>query len=258
MIAKEVHILGIKIHRVSLNDAIELIEKFISGDGKHQVCVPNVWTTVLMQKDEEFKEIHNNSSLAIPDGTPLVWVSRLYGKPIPERVPGPDLFKEFTKVSTKKGYKLFFLGSTKNALKEITLKLKEKYPSLKIVGTYSPPFMKEFSEEENQKMIEMINKAEPDVLWVSLTAPKQEKWIGKHLSQLNVPVSIGVGAAFDFVAGKVKRAPKWMQKIGLEWFHRLIQEPTRLWKRYLIGNTVFIWLVINELIKIKILKKSAK
>lgn len=252
----EVRILGTKVNRISMEDSIRIIEEFISDKEKHQVCVPNVWSTVLMQKDKEFREINNSSSLAIPDGMPLVWTSKFYGKPIQERVSGPDLFLEFSKVAAEKGYKFFFLGASPDILKKMTINLKEKYPSLKIVGTYSPPFAEEFSEEENRRMIEIINRAKPNILWVGLTAPKQEKWIGKHLNQLEVPVSIGIGGAFDFVAVRVKRAPRWIQKMGLEWFFRLCQEPNRLIKRYLVGNTIFIWLVIKEFISIRILRNK--
>jgi len=252
----EVWISGVKVNRVTMEDSINLLEKFIFNRENHQVCVPNAWTTVLMQKDREFREINNSSSLAIPDGMPLVWASRLYGKPIQERVSGPDLFQKFIEVASCKKYKFFFLGSSPDILEKLSSKLKKKYPGLKIAGTYAPPFSKSFSEEEDKKMIDMINMAKPDILWVGLTAPKQEKWIGKNINHLKVPVSIGVGAAFDFIAGKVKRAPKWMQKAGLEWFYRLYQEPKRLWKRYIIGNTLFIWLVIKELIKIKLQSKK--
>lgn len=255
MIPEVVHILGAKVHRVSLNDSVELIEKFISDKKKHQVCVPNVYTTVLMQRDEEFKEIHNSSSLAIPDGMPLVWVSRLYGKPIPVRVSGTELFLESAKIASQKGYKFFILGGSPGIPEKIKKKLNEKYQTLKIIGTYSPPFVREFSEEETHRMISMINNVKPDVLWVGMTAPKQEKWIGKHLDKLQVHVAVGVGMAFDILAGEKKRAPKLIQNVGLEWLYRLCKEPKRLWKRYLIGNTVFIWLVIKEFLRVRILEK---
>jgi N-acetylglucosaminyldiphosphoundecaprenol N-acetyl-beta-D-mannosaminyltransferase len=251
----KIQILGVQVNSVNLEDSIKLIEKFILEKGKHQVCVPNVYTTVLMQKDDELKKINNSCSLAVPDGMPLVWVSKLYGKPIPERVTGSDLFQRFAKVAAQKGYKFFFLGAAPDTVKKMTVNLEEKYPLLNIVGTYSPPFLKDFPEEENHKMIGIINKTKPDVLWVGLTAPKQEKWIGRNLDKLNVPVSIGVGAVFDFMAGKARRAPNWLQKIGLEWLYRLCQEPGRLWKRYLVGNSIFIWGVMKEFVKMQI--KSA-
>ncbi len=127
--------------------------------------------------------------------------------------------------------------------------MKRNFPALEIVGAYSPPFKKEFSEADNLEMIKMINSADPDILWVGMTAPKQEKWIYENLGRLNVRVAIGIGAVFDYVSAKVKRAPEGMQKCGLEWFWRLLQEPRRLWKRYLVGNTLFILLVLREIVR---------
>jgi N-acetylglucosaminyldiphosphoundecaprenol N-acetyl-beta-D-mannosaminyltransferase len=126
------------------------------------------------------------------------------------------------------------------------------------LGCYSPPFSDEFSDEENRKIIENINRVKPQVLWVGLTAPKQEKWIHKNLEQLDVQIAVGIGAAFDFISGQVRRAPRWIQKIGLEWLDRTLKEPKRLWRRYLVGNSLFVWLVMKEFFRIKILKKRPK
>ncbi|MFC2141480.1 WecB/TagA/CpsF family glycosyltransferase [Acidobacteriota bacterium] len=241
-----VEILGVRIDRVDLEASLHVIDDLIRKDGSHQVCVPNVWSTVLMQKDQDFKSINNRSSMAIPDGMPLVWVSRLYGQPVPERVTGADLFFGCARLSEEKGYRIFLLGSTNEVLDAMSQNLIKEYPELNIAGIYSPPYKDRFSEEDNQLMIRTIHAAQPDVLWVGLTAPKQEKWIRDNLDRLEVPVAIGVGAVFDFVAGKVKRAPSWMQRLGLEWLHRFNHEPRRLWRRYLIGNTQFIWLVSHE------------
>lgn len=254
----EVRILGVKVNRVTMTDSLKFIEELIADNKKHQICVPNVWTTVLSQKDEEFKRINNSSSLAVPDGMPLVWVSRLYGKPIEERVTGTDLFLRCTGFAAQKGYTFFFLGATEDTLRKMTTRLKEEHPPLNIVGSYSPPFSDEFQEDENKKIIEIINKAKPDVLWVGLTAPKQEKWIHKNLEKLDVQIAVGIGAAFDYISGQVRRAPIWVQKIGLEWFDRVLQEPKRLWRRYFVGNSLFVWLVIKEFFRIKILKKKPK
>lgn len=240
---------GIKIHQVNLNEAISQIESFIRRGNKHQVCVTNVYSLVLMQKDEGLRRVNNSSSLVIADGMPLVWVSRLFGQPIPERISGSDIFYGLCKIAAKKQYKFFFLGSTIETLNKMCSNLGKCFPDLQIVGAYSPPFKRKFSEEENSKMVEEINKTHPDILWVGMTTPKQEKWIYHNLDKLNVPVAVGIGAVFDFIAGKVKRAPKWMQKYSLEWLFRLSQEPRRLWRRYLIGNPIFLWLVGKELIK---------
>jgi len=246
---KTVNILGTGFSRINMEDTLKTIEKFITNGRKSQVCVTNAYSLVLMQKDKAFKDVTNSASLVVTDGKPLIWISKLYGESIPERVAGSDLVCELCRISAIKGYKLFFLGSSPATLKKIVENLKKMFPFLRITGVCSPSFKKEFSVRENEKMIALINKAEPDVLFVGLGAPKQEKWIEKHKDELQVPVSIGVGAAFDFIAGTVKRAPNWMQRCGLEWLFRLIQEPRRLWKRYLIGNTIFIWLVFRELVK---------
>lgn len=258
MTIENVGILGVRVDRVTMTDALKLIEEFISDDKKHQICVPNVWTTVLAQKDAAFRNIYRSSSLSVPDGLPLVWVSRLYGKPIRERVTGTDLFLQCAGIAAQKGYTFFFLGSTENTLGAMTAKLEQQYPALNIAGSYSPPFSEEFHEGENDKIIEIVNRAKPDMLWVGLTAPKQEKWIHKNLERLDVQIAIGIGAAFDFLSGRVRRAPLWMQKIGLEWFDRVLQEPKRLWKRYLYGNSLFVWLVIREFFRIKVVKKNPK
>lgn len=244
-----VEILGVKIDRIDLETAVNVVDSLIRQGGSHQVCVPNVWSTVLMQKDQDFKMINNRSTLAIPDGMPLVWVSRLYKRPIPERVTGTDLFFGCARLSEKNGYIVFLLGSTDEVLEAMSQNLHEEYPKLIIAGTYAPPYKDIFSEEDNLHIISAINAAQPDVLWVGLTAPKQEKWIRDNLDRLEVPVAIGVGAVFDFVAGKIKRAPVWMQRLGLEWFHRLNHEPRRLWRRYMIGNTQFIWMVLQEIFR---------
>jgi len=250
---KTIKILGIRFARINMENALKVIEGSIAKRRKFQVCVTNAYSLVLMQKDEKFKDITDSADLVVADGKSLVWISRLYGEPIPERVAGPDLAYELCKTSAKKGYNLFFLGSSPTISRKMVERLKKMFPSLQIVGAYSPPFKKQLLKRQNEKMIALINKVKPDVLFVGLGAPKQEKWIWKHKDELQVLVSIGVGAAFDFIAGTVKRAPRWMQKCGLEWFFRLCQEPGRLWKRYLIGNAIFLWLVLKEFIKIRIL-----
>ena len=249
MSIKTVRILGTRFAQMNMEDTLKAIEKFIANGRKSQVCVTNAYSLVLMQKDKELKDITNSARLVVADGKPLAWISKLYGEPIPERVAGPDLFYEFSKRSAKKRYKLFFLGSNSATLKKMVENLRKIFPSLQIAGAYSPPFKKQFSERENEKIVSLINKVKPDVLFVGLGAPKQERWIWEHKDELQVPVSVGVGAAFDFVAGTVKRAPRWMQKWGLEWLFRVCQEPRRLWRRYLISNSIFLWLVGKELVK---------
>jgi len=247
---------GIRFDKVNLSESVKKVITAIEHNSKIQVCVTNVYSTVLMQKDTEFRKINNSTSLVVADGMPIIWVSKLMGFPLPCRIAGSDLFFELCTVASTRNYTFYFLGSKKEVLDKIRVNLKVDFPDLKIVGMYSPPYRDQFSEEENNDIVQKINEVKPDVLWVGMTAPKQEKWIFHNLDKLNVKVAIGVGAVFNFVAGSVPRAPVWMQKMGMEWFFRLIQEPKRLWKRYLIGNTIFLWLVLKEFIKIKILKKK--
>jgi len=243
------YILGVKVDAVTTKQAVALAESFIASGESHQVCVPNVWCTVLMQKDMPFRRITNQSSLSIPDGMPLTWVSRFYGSHLPERVTGADFFHECAGLAQKTGYKFFFMGSRRDVLWALRKNLSRQYPSLEVVGMYSPPSAEKFSEEENQKIVRLINAAKPHFLWVGLTAPKQEKWIWGNLHRLEVPVCVGVGAVFDFISRKKRRAPQLMQKAGMEWMYRLYKEPFRLWRRYFIGNFLFVWYVLQDLIK---------
>ena len=246
---EEVKILGVRVNGVTRRDALQAIEGFIRSGTPHQVCVANVWTTVLMQSDPELLRINNSAALVVADGMPLAWVSRLFGSPLPERISGSDLFHGFHEIAAAKGYKVFLLGSSPRTLRALTRSLRSSHPDLKIVGTYSPPFKEEFSAEDSRKMLEAVNGARPDLLWVGLSAPKQEKWIGRNLSRLEVSAAVGVGAVFDFASGFRRRAPMWMQRTGIEWLHRLCLEPSRLWKRYLIGNSLFIWHVLKHLLQ---------
>jgi N-acetylglucosaminyldiphosphoundecaprenol N-acetyl-beta-D-mannosaminyltransferase len=249
---KSCNILGVKINAVTKRQAVDLADSFVSSGQSHQVCVPNVWCTVLMQKDSQFRDITNQSSLSIPDGMPLTWISRLYGIRVPERVTGSDFFHGCAELAQNKGYTFFFLGSRKPVLNAIKKNLRQEYPELRIAGTYSPPHTERFSDRETQDMIDRVKEAKPHFLWVGLSAPKQEKWIRDHLYELDVPVCVGVGAVFDFIAHKMKRAPVFMQKSGLEWLYRLYKEPFRLWRRYFIGNVLFVWYLLVDMVRSRI------
>lgn len=211
--------------------------------GKY-ICVSNVHTTVMAFRDEEYREIQNHAAMALPDGKPLSIVSRRRGYKEAERVPGPDLMPEIFRLSEKKGYRHYFYGSSQETLDKLKKQLVEQYPYLQICGMYAPPF-RPLTEEEDQEITGKINEAKPDFIWVALGAPKQEKWMYDHMNK--VPgVMLGVGAAFDFTAGTVKRAPKWMQELCLEWLYRILQDPVRLIPRYLNTNFSFLYYVGKE------------
>lgn len=227
-----VEILGVKINCLDMQGVIKKTEEFIAQGSPRLICTANVDHLIQLQKDSELQKVYQAASLIIPDGMPLVWVSRLLGPKITERVTGIDFLEEFAKVAAKKGYRLFFLGGTPKIMKKAARTLKKRHPRLQ-VATYPPPFGKKWDRVEDKKILRAIKKFKPHVLFVGVGAPRQENWIYKHWQALEVPVSIGVGAAFDFLTGAKKRTPKWMQKAGLEWLFRLFQEPRRLWRRYL-------------------------
>lgn len=239
-----------------MQETIDELEKLIKQKKCSYIVTPNAAHIVLLQKDKEFKKIYRGASLVIPDGMSLLLGAKVLGRPLKERVSGSNLLPALCKVAAEKRYRLFFLGAGPGVVAKAAEILTQRNPELQIVGTYSPPFGFENDEEENKKIGQMIKEAKLDVLFVGLGAPKQEKWIWTYKDELGVPVFIAVGATFDFIAGTVKRAPKWMQKSGLEWFFRVCQEPRRLWKRYLIGNTIFLYLVLKEFLKARILRRS--
>jgi N-acetylglucosaminyldiphosphoundecaprenol N-acetyl-beta-D-mannosaminyltransferase len=205
----------------------------------------------MAKKDDRFKEILNQSDLLLADGMSVVWGARWVSVRLPGRVAGPDVMKALCERAPAHGHKIFLLGTSQDNLEKLAHKLKARTPNLDIVGMYSPPMCNQLNENENQKILKLIHDTKPDLLFVGLSAPKQEKWIAENLQRLSVPVCLGVGAAFDFLSGRIPRAPLKMQTIGLEWLYRLWCEPKRLWKRYLLGNAVFLSSLIWELITYK-------
>lgn len=246
-----VNLFDINITNITMTDAISTIINLVKNKQKGYVVTPNVDHIVKLQQDPLLKEIYENAALVLADGMPLIWASHLLGKPIVEKVSGSDLFVEFAPVAAKEKIKLFFLGAAEGVAEQAKHNLCSQHPSLQVTGVYSPPFGFEKNTEENQKIINMINQSGAQVLFVGVGAPKQEYWIYRNMQHLtDIHVCLGVGASFDFVAGNVQRAPEWMQHNGLEWFYRLIKEPNRLWKRYLVDDIKFVPLFMNELGKI--------
>ncbi len=240
---------GVRIDKAGSKDVHDFIAERINSKIASHIISINVDVLIKARKDFELKSIINNSELVLADSRILLFSSYLLGSPLEENITGSNFVLSFSDWAAKKGYKLFLLGAAPGVAAKAAEILIQKNSNMKIVGTYSPPFGFENNEEENKKMIKMIKECNPDVLFVAFGVPKQEKWIWRYKDEYNVPVSVGIGATFDYISGNVRRAPKWMQKIGLEWLFRLCQEPRRLWKRYLIGNTIFIWLVLKEFIK---------
>ncbi len=237
--------LNIYIDNMTMNEAINESEKLINNGEYNYVVTPNVDHIVKLEKDNEFKEVYNNADLILTDGMPLIWISRLKKNKIKEKVSGSDYFPNLCKIACKKGYKIFLLGAREGVGEQARLNIEKKYSGINIVGVYSPPYGFENDIEEIKKIIDRVNNTKPDILAVGLGAPKQEKFIYKYRNELKVPLSLGIGATIDFEAGNEKRAPKILQKVGLEWFYRFLREPKRMFKRYFIDDIKIIKIIFK-------------
>lgn len=237
-------ILKTNINVTSIEETLAYIDAHLDQLRGDYICVSNVHTTVMAFHDENYRKVQNQAAMALPDGKPLAIVSRMRGFRNAKRVPGPDLMPEVFKFSEIKGYTHFFYGSRKETLDKLKENLLKRYPKLKISGMYAPPF-KELSEKEDQEVIQSINATHADFIWVGLGAPKQEFWMAKHKGKV-CGLMLGVGAGFDFHAGTVKRAPRWMQEWCLEWLYRIMQDPKRLLRRYASTNFAFVFHALKE------------
>jgi N-acetylglucosaminyldiphosphoundecaprenol N-acetyl-beta-D-mannosaminyltransferase len=245
------NILGIGVSAIDYDLAAAEIERWIRENSPHYVCVATVNAVVQSQNDEHLRRIHNLAGLVTPDGMPLVWLGRLMGYRQIQRVYGPDLLLHVCRNSIGR-LRHYFYGGRSGVAELLTTKLCQRFPGLLVAGTGTPPVYpgttryRALMDDEERAMIDTINQSGADVVWFGLGTPYQERWMAGLLNKLNAPVLIGVGAAFDFHAGLVKQAPRWMQQLGLEWLFRLMMEPRRLWRRYLIGNSVFLWLLLRQ------------
>jgi N-acetylglucosaminyldiphosphoundecaprenol N-acetyl-beta-D-mannosaminyltransferase len=226
-----VAVLGLPLANVTAGEAVERIEELILSGGIHQVATANLDFWVNSLNDVHLHRIIAGCSLVLPDGMPLVWISRLLGSPLKERVSGVDMVPRLAELSAKKGYSIFLLGGRPGVAEQAGKMLQEAYPGVNLVGHYAPP-LADLERMDHGDTLERIRVAKPDILLVAFGNPKQEKWIRMHARRLGVPVSIGIGGSMDMLIGNVRRAPKWMQRSGLEWLGRCIQEPTRLLPRY--------------------------
>ena len=224
------------VSNITMNEALDNIEKMIKSKKKSYVVAVNVDVIMKIEQDEELKKITDEADMVLTDGNPLIWISKLKKTPIKEKISGSDLVPKLCELSDRKGYTIFILGGKDGIAKQAKEKLESQYKNIKIVGVYSPKFGFEKDKKELTKINSMINKKKPDLLFVCLGCPKQEKWIYNHISEYDAKVSICAGATVDFLAGNMKRAPKWMSNCGLEWFYRFLQEPKRLFKRYFIDD----------------------
>jgi len=242
---ERVNVLGIGVSAITMADALAWIDHWIARRANQYICVTGVHGVMESQLDPALRVIHNRAGLVTPDGMPLVWISRLRGHRGVERVYGPDLMLACCESSVAKGYRHFFYGGATGVPERLSERLQKRFPGLQIAGQWSPPF-RELTTLEEAELIERINTARPDIVWIGLSTPKQERWMARYVGQISAPVLIGVGAAFDMHAGVKKQAPRWMQRSGLEWLFRLGAEPRRLWRRYLINNPWFAWRLLLQ------------
>jgi N-acetylglucosaminyldiphosphoundecaprenol N-acetyl-beta-D-mannosaminyltransferase len=249
-------VLGVEIDAVQIPDVIDRIESWITCKSLgHFIAVTAMHGIVEAQHDASFRRILGDAALVVPDGMPLVWLGRTRGYPMKRRVYGPELTVTFCR-ETRAKYRHFFYGGAPGVAEGIAKTLQTRY-GIQIAGTYSPPFGPLSAEEERQ-VVNLIRSVSPDVVWVGLGTPLQEKWMHEHHDVLGVPVLIGIGAAFDFITGRVKQAPRWMQEHGLECFFRLWQEPKRLWRRYFVVGSEFVWCALLELVGLRIYPKGQR
>jgi N-acetylglucosaminyldiphosphoundecaprenol N-acetyl-beta-D-mannosaminyltransferase len=247
---KRVNVLGVGISVLNLKTALDEIAAAVRERRKGYICVRDAHGVMLAQKDAAFRRILNEAFLCTPDGMPMVWMGRLRGHREMSRVYGPDLMLEVCAWSEKNPCRHFFYGGVEGVAGLLAKKLKEKFPKLEVIGTYTPPF-RPLNAGEEKELQEMISVAKPDIMWVGLSTPKQEKFMVEFLPKLDVTLMIGVGAAFDFHAGRVRQAPRWMQRSGLEWLFRMACEPRRLGKRYLKNNPLFALKIAAQLSGLK-------
>ncbi len=240
-----VNILGVGVSAINIAQALQAIEGWISRREPHYVCVTGVHGVMESQRDEALRQVHNAAGLVTPDGMPLVWLSRLRGFRHVGRVYGPDLMLACCELSLSRGYRHYLYGGADGVPPRLAERLCKRFPGLSIVGGYSPPF-RQLTEDEDEEIVWRINRAKPDIVWVGLSTPKQERWMADHVGRLRASVLIGVGAAFDLHAGLKRQAPRWMQQAGLEWFFRLLMEPRRLAARYLLNNPLFVWRILLQ------------
>jgi N-acetylglucosaminyldiphosphoundecaprenol N-acetyl-beta-D-mannosaminyltransferase len=244
-------ILGVTFDAMQISDVIAQMRQWIARrEGYHYIAVAGMHGIIETRHKPEFRQAVADADLVVADGMPVIWLGRLRGHALPRRVYGPELMLQSCKATALAGCRHYLLGGAPGVPEQLAVSLDRLCPGITIVGMHSPPF-RPATPEEDTAIIETINRAAPDVLWVGLGTPKQELWMHRHRDKLRVPVMIGVGAAFDFLSSRKKQAPPWMRERGLEWLFRLMQEPQRLWKRYLVGGAEFVFLVALELLGLR-------
>lgn len=234
--------MGCRIDNLSMEETLVRIEEFIRSGQPHQHVVVNVDKLVKASRDPDLRRIVNDCALVNADGMPVVWASRLLGKPLKERVAGIDLFEALMRRAGEKGWRVFLLGAREEVVSAVADTYRRRYPDLAIAGWRNGYW----TNEEEAQVAEQVRASGADLLFVAISSPKKEQFLGRWQAEMRIPFAMGVGGSFDVAIGRVRRAPRWMQRAGLEWFYRFLQEPRRMFRRYFIDDMAFVWLLIKE------------
>lgn len=238
-------VLEVQVSAVNMKQAVELLDECIQTGQSGYVCVTGVHGVMEAQADPNFLSILNRAAINTPDGMPLSWVGWLQGFKNMDRVYGPDFMIEVCRLSIERGYRHFLYGGQDGVAPLLAQRLQERFPGLDVVGTYTPPF-RPLNASEERELEALVDQTKPHIFWVGLSTPKQERFMSAYLERLNVPIMVGVGAAFDMHTGRLQDAPAWVKRIGMQWLYRLLQEPQRLWKRYLVNNPKFLFGITRQ------------
>lgn len=233
-------VLGVKVSAVDMDRAVELADRWTATGSPGYVCLTGVHGVMEAQSDAALRRILNDAFLNNPDGMPMSWVGQLKGFRQMDRVYGPDFMTAMCRLSVERGYRNFLYGGNTGVAELLSETLRKQFPGLQVVGTYTPPF-RQLTAEEERDILFQVRQARPDILWVGLSTPKQEKFMAEYVDRLQVPLLVGVGAAFDYHTGRIRESPRWIKRAGMQWLHRLMQDPRRLWRRYLRNNPAFLW-----------------
>jgi N-acetylglucosaminyldiphosphoundecaprenol N-acetyl-beta-D-mannosaminyltransferase len=239
-------LLGISVEALDMELTLKRIARELEARRKGYICMVGVHGIMEAHRDPELAAIYADSTITVPDGTPTVWVGRWQGHKKMQRVAGPDLMREVFRRKEFAGYTHFLYGGEKNVAEQLRERFTRRFPWAHIVGTYTPPF-RDLNQEEEQRLIARVRELKPDIIWVGISTPKQERFMHRYLRLLDTTLMFGVGAAYDFHTGRIQDAPQWVKTIGMQWMHRLLQEPRRLWKRYLRNNPSFMWHIALQL-----------
>ena len=243
----EVDLFNVRISNLSFEDLCQWLDSQIAHRTAAYVVTPNIDHVCRLRRNAEFREAYDEAGLRLADSAPLMWCAKLFGQPLKEKLSGSDLVPRVSAYAAEKGYRVFLLGAAEGVADEAARRLREKHPSLQIAGCFSPPFGFDRDAVQSAKTCERVRAAQADICLVAFGSPKQETWLLHHAPAMNVPVTFAVGAGLDFAAGRVRRAPVWIQRSGCEWLWRLMREPQRLWRRYLVEDSYFLVILLTEI-----------